>query len=431
MKKIMYSLFLLSCLFLLSSASFPQLNFEENFDYPAGDTLNTHGWVAHSAAGSNVSLIVSGSLSYPGYASSNIGNSVDLIGGSGSREDVTATFNIDSVSNVYCSFLVKVASVGPTPDYFFHFREDPVAAILRGRVFIRDNGTGGFNFGMSKGSTSLIDWDTTARTLTETYLVVLKYEYVVGTGNDLIHLFINPSLTAGEPATPNATVPDTSGSDIIVNAVSLRQGSNAYNAQLDGIRVSTSWSFAPLPVELVNFNAQVSEGSVLLGWSTASETNNKGFEIERKFGNTDYSTLGFVNGVGNSTEQQLYSFLDSKIQSGTYAYRLKQIDYNGTFKYSHEIQIDVKAPLTFSLNQNYPNPFNPSTKISWQLPVDAHQTLRVYDVLGNEVVTLIDDFKPAGNYEIEFTSEGLSSSVYFYQLQAGNFVQIKKMVLIR
>ena len=142
MKKIMYSLFFLSCLFLLSSTSFSQLNFEENFDYPVGDSLNTHGWVPHSQPGVNPVMIVAGSLTYPGYASSNIGNSVNVIGTvtPASREDLTATFNVDSVSNVYCSFLVKVASVGAQVDYFFHFREDPVAAILRGRVMLKDIG---------------------------------------------------------------------------------------------------------------------------------------------------------------------------------------------------------------------------------------------------------------------------------------------------
>ncbi len=429
MKKIMYSLFFLSCLFLLSSTSFSQLNFEENFDYPVGDTLNTHGWVAHSAAGSNPSLIVSGSLSYAGYASSSIGNSVELVGGSGSREDVTATFNIDSVSNVYCSFLVTVASIGSTPDYFFHFREDPVASILRGRVFIRDNGAGGFNFGMSKASTSVIDWDTTARTLGETYLIVLKYEYVVGTGNDLIHLFINPSLTAGEPATPNATVPDTSGSDIIANAVALRQGSQVYNVKLDGIRVATSWAFAPLPVELASFSAQVNNGEVLLTWVTATETNNKMFEVERKSEGLNYSTVARVSGSGTSTENKYYSFTDSKVESGNYTYRLKQIDFDGTFEYSNEIEIQVNTLFNFSLEQNYPNPFNPTTTIGYVLQEKSNAKLTVFNSLGEEIAVLVNEEQDKGFHKVEFDGSKLSSGVYLFKIAAKDFVSTKKMIL--
>jgi len=433
MKKVMYSLFFLSCLILLSSTSFSQLNFEENFDYPAGDSLNTHGWIPHSQAGVEAVVIAAGSLSYPGYPSSGIGNSVNVIGSAAvaSREDLTATFNIDSVSNVYCSFLVNVASIGAQVDYFFHFREDPVPAILRGRVMLKDIGAGQFNFGISKGSTTIIDWDTTARSYGATYLVVLKYEYIVGDNNDLIHLFVNPSLTGGEPASPDATVPDTSGSDIIVNAVALRQGSRDYSVQLDGIRVANSWSLAPIPVELTSFSAQVKNGEVLLTWATATETNNKMFELERKSNNLNYTTVAQVKGSGTSTEKKFYSYLDSKIQTGNYTYRLKQIDFDGTVEYSNEIEVQVNTPLYFSLEQNYPNPFNPTTAIGYVLKEKSNAKLTLLNSLGEEIEVLVNKEQDRGYHKIEFDGSKLSSGVYFYRLQSGSFMSTKKLVLMK
>ena len=116
---------------------------------------------------------------------------------------------------------------------------------------------------------------------------------------------------------------------------------------------------------------------------------------------------------------------------GKILYRLKQIDFNGSFKFSETIEIGI-IPKSFSLEQNYPNPFNPSTKISWQSPVDAWQTLKVYDVLGNEVVTLVDEYQPAGTYEVEFSAKPeLTSGVYFYQLKVGEYISSRKMILLK
>ncbi len=114
------------------------------------------------------------------------------------------------------------------------------------------------------------------------------------------------------------------------------------------------------------------------------------------------------------------------------SYRLKQVDYDGSFEYSDEVEVmNSITPDEYFLSQNYPNPFNPSTKISWQVPVGSHQTLKIYDVLGNEVATLVDEYKPAGSYEVEWNAAGLPSGIYFYQLKAGSFVESKKMVLLK
>jgi hypothetical protein len=193
-----------------------------------------------------------------------------------------------------------------------------------------------------------------------------------------------------------------------------------------------------IPVELTSFTAVVVGNSVQLNWSTASETNNMGFEIERKVfspqfpvSNSEWNIVGYVDGKGTTTEIHNYSFTDQNVVAGTYAYRLKQIDFDGTLNYSNAVEVDLNGLSTFSLEQNYPNPFNPSTKISWQLPIASHQVLKVFDVLGIEVTTLVDEYKPAGIYEIDFDAGSLSSGVYIYKLQAGDFVSVKKMLLTK
>lgn len=187
-----------------------------------------------------------------------------------------------------------------------------------------------------------------------------------------------------------------------------------------------------IPVELTSFTALIIGNSVTLSWSTATETNNFGFTVERKSNFTEWFSIGFVNGNGTSVTANSYSFVDKELFSGIYNYRLKQIDYNGTFKYYNLTEtIEIGLPEEFNLFQNYPNPFNPSTKISWQSPIGTKQTLKVYDLLGNEVATLVDEYRDAGRYEVIFDSKDLSSGIYLIQLKAGEFIGTKKMTLLR
>jgi len=164
--------------------------------------------------------------------------------------------------------------------------------------------------------------------------------------------------------------------------------------------------------------------------------NNAGFEVERSALSAErqaWEKIGFVTGKGTTTEIINYSFVDDELLTQKTYYRLKQVDFDGTFSYSDEVVVDVNAPLTFSLAQNYPNPFNPSTVINYQLPVAGLVTLKVFDVLGNEVVTLVNEEKNAGSYNAQFTMNNvqLSSGIYFYKLQAGSFVDTKKMILLK
>jgi hypothetical protein len=194
-----------------------------------------------------------------------------------------------------------------------------------------------------------------------------------------------------------------------------------------------------VPVELVSFAAKINGNSVTLNWSTSTETNNSGFSIERKqvfgqqssVGNEEWIELVFVEGKGTTTEINAYSYSDNNLTSGKYLYRLKQIDFDGTFTYSNDVEVIINFPEKFELSQNYPNPFNPSTSIKYQIAVSSPVSIKIYDVLGNEVATLLNGVKPAGNYEVTFDASSLSSGTYFYRLQAGSFVETKKMLLIK
>ena len=213
--------------------------------------------------------------------------------------------------------------------------------------------------------------------------------------------------------------------------------------------IYTTWINAggTVPVELTSFTASLSNNKVNLNWATASELNNHGFEIERSLDKSEWATVGFKEGKGTTTEPQQYSYSGdiSDITTSMLYYRLKQLDFNGSFKYSKIVEVEI-APLTFSLEQNYPNPFNPSTTIKYTIPnvtlsgVEGSRVqLKVYDALGNEVTTLVDEYKPAGSYEVSFDALQLSSGIYFYQLKVSNpeasqgrgFVETKKMILIK
>ncbi|MBE0538067.1 MAG: DUF4397 domain-containing protein [Ignavibacterium sp.] len=185
-----------------------------------------------------------------------------------------------------------------------------------------------------------------------------------------------------------------------------------------------------VPVELSSFSANVNGTDVNLTWSTATETNNNGFEVQRKSG-SDFVTIGFVRGKGTTTEVQNYSFTDSKLPIGNYSYRLKQVDFDGTFEYSNEINVDLTAPTVFALEQNYPNPFNPSTVISYSVPQSSFVTLKVYDIIGNEVATLVNQNQQAGKYDIRFDASNLSNGVYLYSIKTDNFTSTKKMILMK
>lgn len=202
----------------------------------------------------------------------------------------------------------------------------------------------------------------------------------------------------------------------------------------------------PIPVELTSFAAKVVDNTVVLNWTTATETNNSGFTIERSQTESGWQEIGFVPGFGTTTEPRSYSYTDAGLSSGTYFYRIKQIDYNGTFTY-YDLgsSVEVSTPEVFDLAQNYPNPFNPTTRIDYSIAKATNVQLVIFNSIGEEIAVVVNEVQQPGRYIVNFDAASLSSGVYFYKLiatptrlpdgqvggQAGEFISVKKMLLLK
>ena len=187
-------------------------------------------------------------------------------------------------------------------------------------------------------------------------------------------------------------------------------------------------------MSLNSFTANVKGNTVNLNWSTATETNNKGFEVQRsevRDQKSVWEDIGFVEGNGTTTDQHQYSFTNKEVQEGKYTYRLQQIDLNGTFNYSDEVNVEVKSVYTYYLTQNYPNPFNPATTIKFGVKQKSNVRIDIFNSIGEKVSTILNEEREPGNYSIDFIAVDLPSGAYLYQVKAGNFIQTKKMILIK
>ena len=196
-----------------------------------------------------------------------------------------------------------------------------------------------------------------------------------------------------------------------------------------------------VPVELSSFDATVVKCNIILNWTTQTEINNYGFDIERAVSSKnssgdislypDFKKLYFISGNGNSNSPKKYSYTDKNILGGSkFYYRLKIIDNDGKFEYSDVVEVKI-IPTEFALYQNYPNPFNPITIIRYQLPKESKFVIKIYNILGAEVLELMNDKKEAGIYEVEFNADILSSGTYIYRISTGSFVETKKMLLLK
>ncbi|HMN16205.1 MAG TPA: T9SS type A sorting domain-containing protein [Ignavibacteriaceae bacterium] len=245
------------------------------------------------------------------------------------------------------------------------------------------------------------------------------YQVVDSPGN------VGPALIEGSFTTP------ATGSE---NA-QLQITYNGYTFNIDYIYWDNLCVKQVIPVELTSFTAKSDNNTVTLNWTTATELNNSGFQIERSNGG-EYQSVGFVAGHGTSTSTNNYVYLDQNVEAGTYTYRLKQIDLDGSFEYSNAVEVEVLGLREYTLGQNYPNPFNPSTTINFSLAVDSKVSLKVFNVLGQEVASLLNGQMSAGSQKVSFDASSLNSGVYFYRLEADGidgqkFSSTKKMILTK
>ena len=229
----------------------------------------------------------------------------------------------------------------------------------------------------------------------------------------------------------NTWISENSGTTENLHSISFVNGSTGWVAGNHSTLLK--YEKSTVPVELISFDSKVDGNSITLNWETATETNNSGFIVERKT-LKEWESLGFIEGNGTTAEKHSYSFIDDlvNIDANKIYYRLKQTDFDGSFEYSNIVEVSYNSiPSHFALQQNFPNPFNPTTRIKYQVSKLEFVLLKVYDILGNEVAALVNEQKPAGDYEVEFDAEGFASGVYYYRLEAGSFSEVKKMILMK
>ncbi|MHC1737811.1 MAG: choice-of-anchor J domain-containing protein [Ignavibacteriaceae bacterium] len=270
------------------------------------------------------------------------------------------------------------------------------------------------------------------------YLIVFQY----GTGNNNARIVKVPvsdvTLATTVDITPTlGSIANTNGAGDVAFKVN-------HDGSIDIFVLATNnglglyRTIQPVPVELTSFTATSQDNRVNLSWSTATESNSREFQIERKSGN-NWTVIGSVEAAGTSTSVMTYNFTDKNVTSGKLNYRLKMVDTDGSFSYSKEINVEMGVPNTFSLSQNYPNPFNPSTRIDFQLPSDANVTIELYDVTGQKIATMLNREMTAGyqSYDLDASRLGMASGVYIYRMIAidkasgQTFVDSKKLMMLK
>ncbi|MBA3707069.1 MAG: T9SS type A sorting domain-containing protein, partial [Bacteroidetes bacterium] len=343
-----------------------------------------------------------------------------------------------TTGSVYVSLMINVKNANPAGGYFAGI--SPVqSANSRGHVYIKDSSER-IALGIAKGFESPL-YTPAIYSKNVTYLIVLKYTFIAGSSNDSVGLFVFDNTLPGTEPIPNLKTASNSSPDLNnVGSVSIYQSiTNSPRVVIDGIYFRNSWDDQVLPVEIISFNANVYKRDVILNWATSSESNNSGFEIEKRVaGNLEnvWMRSGFVKGNGTTALPQYYSITDKGLNTGRYQYRLKQIDYNGNFEYYNlENEVEIGIPDEYYISQNYPNPFNPSTKIDFDLPEEGFVNIKIYDINGREIKTILNEFKAGGYHTIEFNLGEVTSGIYFYEmivsLNNETFVEKRKMILLK
>ena len=418
----------------------------ENFEYDAGQNLTSNGWTAFSSGGTNPITVASGSLTFPDYISSGIGNSA-LLDNNG--EDDRKSFTQVSSNIIYASALVKISTA--YAGYFFHFRSGSTNI---GRLFVKSGSD--YYFGLTKNDNTG-NYTSSKYNYDQTYLIVLKYEFKPGENDDEVSLYVFNSGAdhSSEPVTPTLG-PCTDGSDVSdIDNIALRQFNSGQNITVDGIRIATTWSEATLPVTLSTFTAQYLNNIPTLYWVTQSETDNIGWYIYRNNINsfsTSEKVSGIIGGYGTTTEPHSYIYEDQieYVSPGdTYWYWLESIDFGGTINHYDKVAYIVipenndpgntnpEETDEFGLFQNYPNPFNPkieeSTEISFNLKEQVYVDISIYNIKGELIKNIYNDYKSDGFAVWDGKDKKgniQATGIYLYELKVNNKIYSTKRILL-
>ena len=430
MRKIFYTLVLLTSFSSLSA----QTLLGENFIYTVGDTLAnfalSNGWAAFSGGTTNAILVNSSSLSFPGHVGSSVGNSVFL---RSTGQDCYKTLSLSvSSGSIYASALVNVDTTQATGDYPIALLPDNSTSLFTSRTFFRRSSANHYRVAISKSSTAPTIYSTDSFAYGTTYLLVIKYTFNSGTTtDDSTSLYYLSSLPLTEPITPTYGPVGGTQTDVLnLGRFALRQGSSANAPRLlvDAIRVSTSWSNAPLPVVLNSLKINSVNNSNQLMWSTASEHNNSGFEIQRSQDGHLFETIGFIKGAGNSNAINNYSYVDNEIDAiTTYCYRLKQLDFDGTSDYSKTICVAARKLEAGSGSTTQPNPFNTELTVVLNSALEGNATVELVDMLG-KVIAVKSVNTEKNNSSVQFDTNHINNGIYFVRINQNGSITTSKVV---
>lgn len=415
--------------------------------YPltANNVSNSIWTNGSSSAFDDPMLVQSGALIYSGYSLSGLGKKLfcpNLASNTSNNRGYRAfesqqtvyytlmvnlreTTNLSGFPATKGEYLAGLWATGNATNANFRgllmFQSGSVANTYRMGVLVNQPGT----------TTSWVNVDLNPLT---TYLVVIKYER--NNPNCKASIWINPVVSGNEPA-PDAIsdlgTTDPVAGNLDIGRFGIYQRGDKPKVDIGGISVASNWGEIFVPVELVSFTATSVSNSVYLNWSTASELNNSGFEVQRANALTgDWTVIAFVPGNGTTTETKRYEFVDVNLPTGKYLYRIKQLDFDGTFKFYGSVEINHVIANQFYLSDAYPNPFNPNTKINFSVSENSFTTLKVYNSIGQLVKTIFSGMAEVGkNYVIDFSAENLTSGIYFTILESANNSISKKIVLLK
>jgi len=401
--------------------------FNEDFIYTSAQELTFNNWTQIGSVTTNPISVTNSSLSYTGFTNSGVGNAAALTtSGQDIYRDLQSSI---SSGDVYLSFMLNVSAAQANGDYFMAMIPAGSTSSFFSRFFIKSSATG-YVLGISKWTETAI-YGTNVLNFNTTYFVVIKYSFsATTTTDDQASLYV---LSSGIPITePASTYVGPTASIATDQAnfsrLALRQGSavNAATLVVDGIRVSTNWATTSLPVEFKSFTATKGDNAVNLKWSTASESNNKGFEVQRSINGAKYQTLGFVKGNGNSNVVKTYSFTDAHGLTGNLCYRLKQIDFNGASEFSKVTCVNIEAVKTTEVITT-PNPFNASLNVKYNSLNEGSANMQIIDMLGktHQNTNMIVN---KGENTLTIDTEALPLGIYFIRITNGTEVTTQRIV---
>jgi hypothetical protein len=411
-------------LFLRLSNINAQTYLMDNFNN-TNDTLTSNNWTQIGTTNTTPILSNTPALSYTGYIASGVGKSATI---NNSGQDIFRNLNFAgglTSGQVFASFLINFSAVQATGDYFFAFLPSGNTSNYAGRLFAALSSPGYYRVAMNRW-TEARAFSADSFALNQTYLFTVRYAFNSTASNldDSVYLYVsNSGVPANMPATPTAFCSNAVGNMATPNigAIALRQGSAtlAPTCRIGGIRVATNWNDGPLPVTLSRFDGFADENGNRLNWTTTSEINNKGFDIERSENGEIFERIGFVPGAGNSQKSINYSFIDKPLLSNKIFYRLKQIDIDGKSTYSQTIAVGSEMnDLAVS-----PNPFTNTISIeSTQLNSTIYA--EVIDITGKTKISIQGEV----NGKVNIDTQHLSKGVYFIRMKEGETIQTKRII---